>query len=76
MDDKEDKRRQRAYRIWEDEGRPEGRDLDHWQRAEEQHEMTEEEATLSSHAEGGRQKPPTAKQGKKMSADVSRPARG
>jgi len=23
-----------AYQIWEDEGRPEGRDLDHWLRAE------------------------------------------
>jgi hypothetical protein len=24
----------RAYRIWEGEGRPSGRDLDHWLRAE------------------------------------------
>ncbi len=25
--------RQRAYEIWLEEGRPEGRDLDHWARA-------------------------------------------
>jgi hypothetical protein len=25
---------ERAYRIWEREGRPDGRDLDHWLRAE------------------------------------------
>ena len=27
-------RRERAYSLWEREGRPEGRDLDHWQQAE------------------------------------------
>jgi len=26
--------RERAYRIWEREGRPDGRDLDHWLEAE------------------------------------------
>jgi hypothetical protein len=26
--------RERAYRIWEEDGRPEGRDRDHWYRAE------------------------------------------
>jgi hypothetical protein len=44
MDEKEQKQRERAYRIWEDEGRPEGADLEHWQRAEDQHEATEKEA--------------------------------
>ncbi|ASW10732.1 DUF2934 domain-containing protein [Rhizobium sp. 11515TR] len=47
MNDDEAKRRERAYRIWEQEGRPEGRDLDHWQRAEEQHQETEREADTS-----------------------------
>jgi hypothetical protein len=28
--------RQRAYALWEEEGRPEGREQDHWQRAEEE----------------------------------------
>jgi hypothetical protein len=31
---KEQAIRERAYAIWEDEGRPEGRHLDHWLRAE------------------------------------------
>ncbi|MBB5574243.1 DUF2934 domain-containing protein [Rhizobium paranaense] len=28
--------RERAYSIWENEGRPEGRHLEHWERAEKQ----------------------------------------
>jgi hypothetical protein len=32
--DRENRVRERAHRIWEDEGRPEGRDADHWRRAE------------------------------------------
>lgn len=28
--------RQRAYEIWEEEGRPEGREAEHWRRAEEE----------------------------------------
>ncbi len=48
----DEKRRERAYRIWEEEGRPEGRHLDHWQRAEEQHEETEREADKSVSSEG------------------------
>lgn len=35
MDDNEAKRRERAYRVWEEERRPEEGDLDHWWRAEE-----------------------------------------
>ena len=31
---KEEVIRERAYAIWEEEGRPEGCDLDHWLRAE------------------------------------------
>jgi hypothetical protein len=31
--DREDRIRKRAYRIWEDEGCPDGRDRDHWDRA-------------------------------------------
>lgn len=44
MDDNEQQRRERAYKIWEDEGRPEGAHEDHWRRAEEQHELTEQES--------------------------------
>ena len=28
--------RERAYAIWQEEGRPEGRDVDHWLRAEDE----------------------------------------
>jgi hypothetical protein len=31
--DEEDKIQRRAYAIWEDEGRPEGRHLEHWRQA-------------------------------------------
>lgn len=50
MDDHEQKQRERAYKIWEDEGRPENRHLDHWQRAEEQHEATEQDAAAVAKA--------------------------
>jgi hypothetical protein len=33
-EDRDTQVRLRAYRIWEDEGKPEGKHLDHWSRAE------------------------------------------
>ncbi|PPQ36676.1 DUF2934 domain-containing protein [Rhodopila globiformis] len=33
--DREDRIRQRAYHLWEADGRPEGRDAEFWERAEE-----------------------------------------
>jgi len=42
--DREQQQRERAYKIWEDEGRPEGQHEDHWRRAEEQHEAAEQDA--------------------------------
>jgi hypothetical protein len=33
---KDEQIRQRAYQIWEEEGRPEGRHLEHWQRASDE----------------------------------------
>lgn len=42
--DRDQEQRERAYKIWEDEGRPEGQHDDHWRRAEEQHEKTDHEA--------------------------------
>lgn len=39
-----DKEQQRAYKIWEDEGRPEGLHDENWKRAEDQHELTEQES--------------------------------
>ncbi|WP_295046551.1 DUF2934 domain-containing protein [uncultured Paracoccus sp.] len=42
--DHQDRIKQRAHDIWEREGRPEGRDADHWSQAEEElrHEMSAE----------------------------------
>ena len=34
MDDREDRIRVQAHRFWEEEGRPDGRAHEHWQRAE------------------------------------------
>lgn len=34
--DNDERIRQRAHAIWESEGRPEGRDADHWTRAQEE----------------------------------------
>ncbi|KAA0968890.1 DUF2934 domain-containing protein [Aureimonas fodinaquatilis] len=44
MDDREQQRRERAYKIWEDEGRPTGAHEDHWKRAHDPHELTEQES--------------------------------
>lgn len=42
---------ERGYYIWEREGRPDGRDLEHWLRAEA--EVAEEEAAGPTPDEGG-----------------------
>ena len=44
MDGREKRIHERAYKIWEDEGRPDGQHDDHWKKAEVQHEMTEQES--------------------------------
>lgn len=35
VEDREEQRRQKAYALWEEEGRPEGRHDAHWQQADE-----------------------------------------
>lgn len=59
--DKEQTRRERAYKIWEDEGRPEDKHEDHWRQAEDQDEATAKEAAdvtqaneRASQEDGGR----------------------
>lgn len=44
MDDREKQRRERAYKIWEDEGRQDGAHEDHWKRADDQHQLAEQES--------------------------------
>jgi hypothetical protein len=36
-EDRENRIRDRAYKIWQDEGEPEGRDQAHWAQAEQEH---------------------------------------
>ena len=50
MIDKEEKIRQLAYTIWEEEGRKSGFHNDHWLRAEKEHEMTEQQAEEATKA--------------------------
>jgi hypothetical protein len=46
MTDREDRIRERAHQIWEEQGRPEGRDLEHWHEAERQlHEGLDAQGT-------------------------------
>ena len=47
---REERIRQRAHEIWEREGRPEGREQQHWYQALEEI-MVEEEGSLSSAGE-------------------------
>jgi hypothetical protein len=44
--DEEHAIRKRAYYLWEAEGRPEGRDLDHWRMASGEMPFAEEEKVL------------------------------
>jgi hypothetical protein len=39
--------RERAYSLWENEGRPEGRALEHWQRAATEERLGDEEKVLA-----------------------------
>jgi hypothetical protein len=58
LKDREERIRERAHRIWEQEGQPHGRDRDHWQRAMQ--EIDEESGqsagrhTHATHAPGTR----------------------
>lgn len=44
MNDQEQKQRERAYMIWEHEGRVDGLHEEHWKRAGEQPEFEEQDA--------------------------------
>jgi hypothetical protein len=54
QNDREEQLRQKAYKIWEDEGRPEGRHHDHWTQAETQgeEESSEEDGATGSQSAG------------------------
>lgn len=44
MTDREQEQRERAYRLWEEEGRPEGSHDDHWKRSEHPADMSDQES--------------------------------
>jgi hypothetical protein len=44
MDDREQKIRERAYAIWQSEGQGDGSHMDHWRRAEEEHDTAAKQA--------------------------------
>jgi hypothetical protein len=51
--DKEDVIRERAFQIWIEEGQPDGKDKEHWERA------TKETGNWPSLVDNGEGKPPT-----------------
>ena len=52
MDDNEQLIRERAHEIWIEEGRPDGKDREHWQRACKEITGSEEGSPASSSSEG------------------------
>ena len=42
MSEEEQHQREKAYKLWEDEGRPEGRHDDHWKRAGEPEQLADQ----------------------------------
>src|SRR3954451_23357975 len=55
IDDVEERVKQRAYEIWEREGRPEGREADHWALAKEEVaiEDNQSQALMPNPSQGG-----------------------
>ena len=51
MSSKAQQTRERAYQIWEEEGRPEGREVDHWLQAES--ELHESVSATDTQPDGG-----------------------
>jgi DUF2934 family protein len=49
--DEEQAIRERAYFMWESEGRPEGRAMDHWQRASDEMPFVDEEKVLDGRSD-------------------------
>jgi hypothetical protein len=56
-DNREEEIRRRAHQIWEDEGRPEGKDAEHWERARREagaNEGSKTDGALGGIAEGSK----------------------
>ena len=70
MDDHDKRIRQRAHEIWEEEGRPEGREYSHWLRAKA--EVAEEESRAASFSRSGSEPQPKEKAARASKADIAR----
>ncbi len=57
---REDRVRNRAYRIWQEAGSPDGADLDHWAEAERQETLADEQADTASRDSFPASDPPAA----------------
>ena len=73
MGEDEDKIRQRAYEIWENEGRPEGRHDEHWARARQEFDRygAPEGADLGKGGSSGAPAPEGARPGTGMASGQS-----
>ena len=56
MENKEQRVRERAFRIWIEEGQPEGKSKEHWERAEKEIGGSDSSSRLN---DGGEGKAPT-----------------
>ncbi len=64
--DHQERIKQRAHEIWESEGRPDGRDAEHWSRAEEE---------LRNQMDGGSQGDTDGQSGLAQTAAAAKPKR-
>ena len=72
MEDREQRQRERAYQLWEAEGRQDGSHEDHWQRAEGQHELAEQESEDVTEANQIADDPIAASKEKRRKPDATR----
>lgn len=73
--DTDQARRERPYKIWEDEGRLDRRHEDHWRRAEEQHAGNGREAFRVTEAnQRASQEYKGKRRGKASGPDLRRPS--
>jgi hypothetical protein len=67
--------RERAYQIWEEEGRPEGRDFDHWMRAVESVRFEDGSSGDAPDVNGSAENSPVAAKPKRAAAKPGSPAK-
>lgn len=66
MSDRESRVRMRAHELWEQEGRPEGRDTDHWEQASREIDAEDSAPTEKKRASRTRKSAPAAGSGDRL----------